>query len=787
MLLIVAAISFLYSCHNGTHTGELSLKVCETYMAHVVPVIHNNIVPYIYAADESTGFSKSVVNPIRQHSAKLDEKWKISYKLDKWSTAMAVWTATHGHKLATAAHQKSAYYAAVVRAHFGNSVAPWTEYYVSLFLYHAKQHSSDAFTTAKYHSLLTYRSAKRHLSRAWIAYLAPRIDQFSAAVAANEYVQACWQNPYVVGAVAWSQKLRKFLGNGSASVAAKMQTRLDFLRDEYAGVVKFNALKQKFTGNAHEVANELKRILSDVKNSKNKNVVEDVEEAKQSAEDIAVNVKAKADAVADILRDVASETAEDVKDVAKNIGGKLSGNESEEEHSAEKQEEDFENLSDDTLVDDELDEEVEIVTSTLTRTTTVRASEDSLASASAKDVKESGADLIDAQFESEISYWKRKVDSTLELATTNLKDDMLEFLEAELSELKESISSVFVKLQSDNYQRYKVMAELIASIDKDLEFIRTENQIIEEPEVDRQIMRDKIKEAYNVTEETMKTVEYKLNSAHLKIMEKYFEVAQLTVDVLESFADSTILDFSNRLTALIDFWLVDPSFSDKLSWSSWKKFHAVKDLIFDIRDKIYDEAHEFRQKPRGTQIPLGLDTWSEYLDNINFHIKYLLQDNDEYLKLVRAKANLAYQMREGLTRQLKAAEEEAAKVPEVNDNDIALEDPLSIENLNVSESIISALPEVVEEEDPEASPEIHTEVEESPAQFMDALEEQPLPEQVEEIEIDPEFVPESPQVLGEAEQVPLMVEPTVETQDSSNDLDSETSASVEVAQPISED
>ncbi|KAF7584307.1 hypothetical protein FOB63_000379 [Clavispora lusitaniae] len=266
-----------------------------------------------------------------------------------------------------------------------------------------------------------------------------------------------------------------------------------------------------------------------------------------------------------------------------------------------------------------------------------------------------------AQVEQEIEYWRNKVSKMIDLSQSSLETESKPFLDTIIGDLKDRISANFTKLQQENYLRYKVMAEMISSIDKDSETLITTKEIILSPEVDRQMMRDRISEAREAVENSMKDVEVVLNEAHGIIMEKYFEVAQNTIDVLESFADTKILEFSNSLSGLLTILENSVDFEDEISWNAWKEFHKIKESIFNARDKILDEAHTYKLQPRGSIKPRALEPWALYLDNINFHIRFLLSDNDDYLKLVRAKANVAYQMREGLTRQLEEIQEQAAQ------------------------------------------------------------------------------------------------------------------------------
>lgn len=325
------------------------------------------------------------------------------------------------------------------------------------------------------------------------------------------------------------------------------------------------------------------------------------------------------------------------------------------------------------------DDEVYTITSTLTKTIlqgeTADASEIKTDAPLAKqiavpiapedeEVAKYGMDSSKLQIEHEIEYWRSKVQKMLDMSYASLETDLGPFLQATIEDLKERISANFSTVQQENYARYKVMAEMIKSIDKDSEVLRTTGEIVETPEIDRQLMRDKIKEAHEAVESAMKDVETVLNLAHGPVLEQYFDVAQNTIDVLESFAETTILEFSTRLSGLLSILEENADYNDELGWKAWKEFHKIKEQVFTIRDKILDEAHLYKDLPSVANKPHGLQDWADYLNNVKFHIRFLLGDNDDYLKLVRAKANVAYQLREGLTRQIetkKAEEKEAAK------------------------------------------------------------------------------------------------------------------------------
>lgn len=323
----------------------------------------------------------------------------------------------------------------------------------------------------------------------------------------------------------------------------------------------------------------------------------------------------------------------------------------------------------DTLDPEEQDAEVFTMTSTLTQTVTQSPDHASDDSSVLKHVPVVPGDSpagpnsvatvqsMESQLQEELAHWNERVSKFLNLTMTSLGDDFSPYLDTKVAQLTQQVSSNFTALQQANYLHYKTMNEMISLVDQDSVKIRTSGKRVELPEINRQMMRSSIEQCYNETETQMAIVEQHLNAGHAEVMRKYFEVAQTTVDVLESFADITMQDFSNRLSGLLHAMQGHEGFDDKWSWAAWKEFHAVKELIFQLRDRIFDDAEAYRLNPRGA-VPLGLSKWAEFIQKMNFHVLFLLKDNDEYMKLMRAKANVAYQQREVLTREVEEREQE---------------------------------------------------------------------------------------------------------------------------------
>lgn len=669
LVYYVAYLTFFVCRQDYSESNDVVRYTCGHLNRSVYPVWTSQIQPRLDKLDKNYGISasvKPVVANVRSQTAALDEKYQISYTADKTLAAAKIWGKEVFGDIYLSLSLFIGYQYAKAKLYWEGNVSPVTQYYLAQYQKSWGNSINNFATKARINTQVYWRSSKRHVSRTLALHVVPYYHQLIDTLSKNKHVVQVWETIRFEKALTEIQRVYSILVQKSAVYSAKLQRKKDFLKAEINNFPKVDNLKKKWKRDTAKIVNVVNEILEDVTSS-HKRVLDN-------------------ETPIDVDNETGTEVEESIEEEFVDVDAEEpesdsgpSGSESSDsvESTAESGDSDAGESQDDS-------EEPEVVTFTATRTRTVTVvknepppsqetaeSEDFTASGAAivsvelgeEDVTKYGEDSSKAQIEFELKYWKSKVDKTLDLAYNSLESEMKDALNTTIEELKEKISFNFTTLQLGNFARYKVMNELISAIDKDSQYIRESGKIIDEPEVDRQIMRDRIREAYDAVEGSMKDVEANLNDFHLEIMERYFSVVQDTVDVLESFADTTILDFSNRLSGLLEILETNADFEDELSWSAWKQFHKVKDLIFNIRDKIYNEAEEYKYNPRGRTKPNGLKAWDKYLDNINFHIKFLLTDNDEYLKLVRAKANIAYQLREGLTRELtsKAEAEALAK------------------------------------------------------------------------------------------------------------------------------
>ena len=635
--LAYGAFLLFFACRNDFSNYNIVARTSCIQLNYVVyPMWDRYIHPLLTNVDEKFGISE-LINPKLETChlqwIAFDEKHRLSYKLDLWWTSVQVWANRNIGRIQAMLHLRALYYIAKVQLMYEGK-KPMIMYQWETCRSRSSRVVGFLSTKARLNISLFLRASKRHAQRSLELYIGPSLRTITKRIHANAHVQKILATTQVQWFFKHVKLLVSSLMDKSSHFSNTMQQKTDFLRSEVYNLTRSDRLKQRLKGNLLET-----RVMQSPEIIRNTTQEFENSDSDESDTEIEYITVTQTSTVTIVEEETKSPSIESHNKIEPNSEEETNGSSIE---------------SHDISAEPKAEKESKSYTVEPHNNIAVPKIEDD-------NVEAYGLLSPKAQVEQEIEYWRNKVLKMIDLSQSSLETELKPFLDTIIGDLKDRISANFTKLQQENYLRYKVMAEMISSIDKDSETLITTKEIILSPEVDRQMMRDRILEAREAVENSMKDVELVLNEAHGIIMEKYFEVAQNTIDVLESFADTKILEFSNSLSGLLTILENNVDFEDEISWNAWKEFHKIKELIFNARDKILDEAHTYKLQPRGSIKPRALEPWALYLDNINFHIRFLLSDNDDYLKLVRAKANVAYQMREGLTRQLEEIQEQAAQ------------------------------------------------------------------------------------------------------------------------------
>lgn len=279
-----------------------------------------------------------------------------------------------------------------------------------------------------------------------------------------------------------------------------------------------------------------------------------------------------------------------------------------------------------------------------------------------------------SQLEELINYWDRKINRTLEASLASLTNDMSVVINNIIENAKEDVTKNLTYLQKVNYDNYKELNSMIHEIEKDTSLTIETGVIVnltnsDRDYFDRQAMRDKIQESIETCEEALSTVDKYLGERHEEVSSIYFAKLQENFDIFESFAELSIQEFSSRLHSLLNALESEKEIDETTGWYAWKKFHHIKSGLYEARDRLFEQAYDFHKNEDPSLIPESLVPWKAYVSNIKYHLIYLERDNDNYLKIVRAQANVAYQAREKAVRDVIEAQSAPKNAEADADND----------------------------------------------------------------------------------------------------------------------
>lgn len=638
----------LYGCRTASPHQNPLVQVTCTHLQQLVYPFWDKSTTVFAKFDDSLGISYHFT-PIWDSAMRKWHRIDSIYRLSETTQLIVTWAKIAATEVAIYLVRLYLF----VSNYYFEILHPTVRYYSEKYKLYLEYFVDNGLSSVRHQSWFAYKKAE-----IWSCYILstkvyPTMSWLFAVVSSNKYVIRISELLCLNWVASELRSLCTKLKLKSAEINTVLQEKTEFLRSEFGAMHNLQSLKKSLVINNKQTIETLIDVTNDFTRYR-----------KQPDSEAAAKFDSSDDSGEEVVtvtltRTLAEYSSRETKQFEKQKKLFSAINEVEPEFDLEMNPVDTEVDSDNGYKEEQGSQEPNIDLATSNATIDIPS-----------DASFSFDNIVSfkggsrAQIDNELRIWEERINSTMHLAEDSLDFDFAPYLDDKLSQLKDAFSANFTTLQSENYERYKRMADLIYAINKDSEFIRTNNTIIEEPDVDRQAMRDKIQEARESVELQMQYADDELAKAHAEILEAYFKVAQATVDVLESFAEASILDFSARLKALIDFAQKNHDHDDKTSWHAWKKFHQIKESVFKIRDKIFDEAYAYKNDSQAPSKPKTLRKWDEFLRNINFHIGFLLRDNDEYLKLVRAQANVAYQEREGLTQELSQKQEAEKKAAE---------------------------------------------------------------------------------------------------------------------------
>lgn len=159
--------------------------------------------------------------------------------------------------------------------------------------------------------------------------------------------------------------------------------------------------------------------------------------------------------------------------------------------------------------------------------------------------------------------------------------------------------------------------------------------------ITRARMRELFADAHNTLDQSMLELMQDLEPVAKEVEKRVNLIREEMVEVYEEWGDAMVSEWSKRL-AYID--VVAGHLDDNDSGASedssenWRKFLSLKKQVIDERDKLSEH-------------PADLQAIKQFVKKVQYLVEVLTQEAGEYLYILRARANLAFQAREQVTNK----------------------------------------------------------------------------------------------------------------------------------------
>lgn len=215
------------------------------------------------------------------------------------------------------------------------------------------------------------------------------------------------------------------------------------------------------------------------------------------------------------------------------------------------------------------------------------------------------------------------------------------------SESNQLSTNYLNKLQT---QFHPLMKSFSKEVNTGYENIHAMISNINNPDADhvsREAFRNALSDKHNSANKHVELIEKEIESIIESYTKDIYNIRIAILDTLEEFADSSLLNYSNEITANGD------------DWSEWKKFKNLKFKIINFRDSLIDT------KPN--------EEFQSAINKLKSEVQLLVNESGSYLAILRAKANIEFQAREAQEAQLLKDQE----LKQDNDDDELHEEEVS--------------------------------------------------------------------------------------------------------------
>ncbi|AET38292.1 uncharacterized protein Ecym_2576 [Eremothecium cymbalariae DBVPG len=306
------------------------------------------------------------------------------------------------------------------------------------------------------------------------------------------------------------------------------------------------------------------------------------------------------------------------------------------------------NLGDEILGNGfEADEETVYVTSTITATVTLEEELATMKTPESEDLNISLKDMVQEEFQAWQQAIERKANDAISAFTDEVNDYEAEQLTSVTPVFKHILADIAMKSKDYFRKINRAIQEINCTMEIDPEtnetiwFDQKGTQLKEY--ITRPLMRQLFTEANDVLSNITDTIRANLRDVVDTVNNEVDVIREEHLEVYEEWGDVMISEWSKRM-AYIDVIDHETESADE-RMSNWKQFLKLKKRVIKTRDILMEHPVKFVELEK-------------FLTEIQTTLRFITQENSEYLYILRSKANIAFQEREKRDRAGEKREQE---------------------------------------------------------------------------------------------------------------------------------
>lgn len=287
------------------------------------------------------------------------------------------------------------------------------------------------------------------------------------------------------------------------------------------------------------------------------------------------------------------------------------------------------------------DEPLQTTTSTILRTVTMNNDKNQLSSPKHTAEAELEISQLDA-IKDEFDAWFKVVDQKSSGVVKTFTKEVNKYLNERVKQLDPVFQNETQNATRSMQAHYKKINRAIQDINCTCETNTTSGNVTcfdstgttQLPEyITRAKVRKLFADAHNTLDESMLRLKKRLEPVAQDVDKKVNLIREELLEVYEEWGDAMITEWSKRL-AYMDVVAGNlENNANEESSESWRKFLALKKQVIKARDAL-------------AEYPADLQEIKQFAKKVHYLVEILTNEAGEYLYILRAKANLAFQARE---------------------------------------------------------------------------------------------------------------------------------------------